>query len=231
MTVLWNTRRGTSIVAKSPVGGGESRHFSKRGGRFRLHFTGWAAIGKRMRHDETDGDFSLAALWRRGAAWSIDVLLFGGAVFGIVVVTGMRRPIALAWRLLRSGPGSFTPAMLHQLVGAGAVFSLAVLLGGFAAWVVYRVICTGRWGRTIGKCLFGIQVVRVEDPCTPPGLRRAALRWLVAPLAGAIPLPGSGLLPYLVAVRNHKRQGGHDRAARTVVVRRTLQGAAESPAG
>jgi uncharacterized RDD family membrane protein YckC len=184
-----------------------------------------------MRHDETDGDLSVAALWRRGAAWSTDVLLFGGAVFGVVAVTGMRRPIALGWRLLRSGPGSFTPAMVHQLLRAGAVFSLAVLLGGFAAWVVYRVVCTGWWGRTIGKCLFGIQVVRIEDPTAPPGLRRAALRWLVPPLAGAIPLPGSGLFPYLMAVRNQKRQGGHDQAARTVVVRRVLQGAAEPQAG
>ncbi len=208
-------------MAKSPVVGGGPRYSSKRGGRFRLSFPGWAAMGRRMRHDETDGNLSFAALWRRGAAWSIDVLLFGGAFFGIVAVTGVRRPLVLAWRQLRSGPGSFTPAMLHQLVRAGVVFSLAVLLGGFAAWVVYRVVCTGRWGRTIGKCLFGIQVVRVEDPCTPPGLRRAALRWLVPPLAGAIPLPGSGLLPYLMAVRNHKRQGGHDQAARTVVVRRT----------
>jgi uncharacterized RDD family membrane protein YckC len=211
-------------LANAPVVSGDPMDSNEREGRFRSRVSVWAAMGKRMRHDETEGDFSLAALWRRGAAWSIDVSLFGGAVFGIVAVTGMRRPIALAWRLLRSGPGSFTPAMLHQLVRAGAVFSLAVLLGGVAAWVVYRVICTGRWGRTIGKCLFGIQVVRVEDPSTPPGLRRAALRWLVPPLAGAIPLPGSGLLPYLMAVRNHKRQGGHDQAARTVVVRRTVQG-------
>jgi uncharacterized RDD family membrane protein YckC len=176
-----------------------------------------------MRYDETDGDLSFAALWRRAAAWSVDVMLFGGAVFGIIAVTGMQRPLVLGWRLLRSGPGSITPTMMQQVVRGGVVFSFAVLLGGFAAWVVYRVVCTGRWGRTIGKCLFGIQVVCLENPFAPPGLRRAAVRWLLPPLAGAIPLPGSGLLPYLMAVRNDRRQGGHDQAARTVVVRRTLK--------
>ena len=175
-----------------------------------------------MCHDESDGDLSFAALWRRAAAWSVDVVLFAGALFGIVAVTGMQRPLGLACRLLRSGPASNT-AVLPQLVRGGVVFSLVVLLGGFAAWVLYRVVCTGRWGRTIGKCLFGIQVVRLEDPSTPPGLRRAAIRWVLPPLAGAIPLPGSGLLPYLMAVRNHRRQGGHDQAARTVVVRRTIK--------
>ena len=220
---LHHKNGGVAVLTKSPVACGERTRSSKRGSRFRSHFPGWAAVGARMRHDETDGDLSFAALWRRAAAWSVDVILFGGALFGIVAVTGVQRPLVLAWRLLRSGPGSITPAMLHQLVRGGVVFSFVVLLGGFAAWVVYRVVCTGRWGRTIGKCLFGIQVVRLEDPFTPPGLRRAAIRWLLPPLAGAIPLPGSGLLPYLMSVRNHKRQGGHDQAARTVVVRRTLK--------
>ncbi len=191
--------------------------------RLRPHVVVLAAMGKRVRHDDNDGDVSFAALWRRAAAWSFDVMLFAGATFGIIAITGMRRPLALAWRLLWSGPGSFTPAVLHQLVRAGVVLSFAVLLGGFAVWVVYRVVCTGCWGRTVGKCLFGIQVVRVEDPSKPPGMRRAAIRWLLPPLAGAIPLPGSGLIPYLMAVRDRRRQGVHDRAARTVVIRRTVQ--------
>ena len=222
---------GIAVLTKSLVAGGERRGSNKGRRRFRPIFPVWAAMGKRIRHDETDGELSLAALWRRAAAWSIDVLIFGGALFGIVATTGIRRPLVLAWRLVRSGPGSFTPAMLHQLVRGEVVFSVAVLLGGFAAWVLYRVVCTGRWGRTIGKCLFGIQVVRLEDPLTPPGMRRAAIRWLLPPLAGAIPLPGSGLLPYLMAARNHTRQGGHDQAARTVVVRRTLKPVSHRQAG
>lgn len=181
------------------------------------------AMGKRLGQDETQGDLSFAALWRRAAAWLVDVSLFAVATFGIVALTGVRRPLALAWRLLWSGPASFTPAVLHRLVQDGLVLSLVVLVAGFAVWVIYRVVCTGRWGRTVGKCLLGIQVVRSEDPSSPPGLRRAALRWLLPPLAGAIPLPGTGLLPYLMAARNQSRQGGHDRAARTVVIRRTTQ--------
>ena len=221
--------QGDHVHAKDPVTGDPvSTPFRRkplgatRLHRARPHVAILAAMGRRVRHDETDGDLPFAALWRRAAAWSLDVLLFAGATFGIVAATGMRRPLALAWRILWSGPSSVTPAVLHQLVGAGIVFSLAVLLGGFALWVVYRVVCTGYWGRTVGKCLFGIQVVRAEDPSAPPGLRRAAIRWVLPPLAGAIPLPGSGLLLYLMAVRDRKRQGGHDRAARTVVIRRRV---------
>ena len=187
--------------------------------RLRQRMVVLVVVCSRVRHDETDGDLWLAALWRRAVAWSIDVLLFAGATFAIVAAIGIQRPLALVWHLLRSGPGSFTPSVLHQLVGAKVVLSLAVLVGGFAVWVVYRVVCTGRWGRTLGKVLLGIRVVRAEDPSAPPGLRRAALRWVLLPLAGSIPLPGTGLLVYLMAVRNQRRQGGHDRAARTVVIR------------
>lgn len=182
------------------------------------------AAGRRSGRNESVGDYCVATLWRRAAAWATDVFLFGGAVFGIIALTGMRRSLAVAWRLVLAGPSNLTPAVLHRLLQAGAVNTLAILLAGFAVWVAYRVVCTGRWGRTFGKWLFGIQVVRIEDPCAPPGLRRAAIRWFLPPLAGAIPLPGSGLLPYLMAVRSHTRQGGHDRAARTIVVRRISPG-------
>jgi hypothetical protein len=65
----------------------------------------------------------------------------------------------------------------------------AVLLDGFALWTVFHVVCTGYRGRTVGNCLFGIQVVRAEDPSASPGLRRAVIRWVLPSLAGATPLP------------------------------------------
>jgi hypothetical protein len=153
-------------------------------GRFRPHVVVLAAMGRRVCHDGTGGDPVFAALWRRAAAWLVDVLMFAGATLGVVAATGIRRPLALAWRVVWSGPTSITPAVLHQLVGAGIVVSLGVLLGGFVLWVVYRVVCTGYWGRTAGKCLFGIQVVRAEEPTAAPGLRRgfAAPRLRTAPV-------------------------------------------------
>jgi hypothetical protein len=54
-------------------------------------------------------------------------------------------------------------------VGAGIVLSVTVLLGAFVLRVVYRVVCSGCWGRAVGKCLLGIQVVRLEDPLCPSG--------------------------------------------------------------
>jgi uncharacterized RDD family membrane protein YckC len=86
--------------------------------------------------------------------------------------------------------------------------------------IVYETVAVAVWGRTIGKWIMGL---RVEDPHGErPSWRRAAVRIAVPDLAAMIPLIGSGLLTaaiYLTAVWNPLRQGLHDRAAGTIVVR------------
>lgn len=86
--------------------------------------------------------------------------------------------------------------------------------------IVYETVAVAVWGRTLGKWIMGL---RVEDPHGErPSWRRAAIRIAVPDLAAMIPLIGSGLLTaavYLTAIWNPLRQGLHDRAAGTIVVR------------
>jgi uncharacterized RDD family membrane protein YckC len=115
--------------------------------------------------------------------------------------------------------------VLHRSVpGADLGFHLAaiavVLLVAVGLWVAYRVGMTAWRGATIGKWAWGTRVVRVEDVTRPPTLGRAFTRWVVPQTAGLLPLPGTGLLPCLWLLRDRYRQGAHDKAARTLVIRR-----------
>jgi uncharacterized RDD family membrane protein YckC len=85
----------------------------------------------------------------------------------------------------------------------------------------YEVGAIAMWGQTVGKRLLHIQVVDVVTG-RPPGLGGAAIRYLVPGVPAALPFSGGALLSllvYLSAVWSPTRQGWHDRAAGTVVVR------------
>jgi uncharacterized RDD family membrane protein YckC len=89
-------------------------------------------------------------------------------------------------------------------------------IGGFLLFFVVLLACasqdpigTARWGKSIGKALLGIRVVD-ERTLRPPDLWHAFLRWWIP-----------GLLPPLLvwATWDKRRQGIHDKAAETLVVR------------
>jgi uncharacterized RDD family membrane protein YckC len=90
--------------------------------------------------------------------------------------------------------------------------------GGFVAWVIYRVGALTWRGATLGKWVFGLKVVCEESPHCPPPLRRAFGRWAVPQAVGILPIPCTGFLPYLWALKDPRHQGGHDKAARTLVI-------------
>lgn len=77
---------------------------------------------------------------------------------------------------------------------------------------------TAIWGRTVGKLIARIRVVR-QGSDKPPGWGRATVRWLLIPgvLIAGLPIAFSsgplGLLAIVMLVN-----GWHDRAARTTVV-------------
>ncbi|MET3988142.1 RDD family protein [Streptomyces sp. PvR034] len=89
---------------------------------------------------------------------------------------------------------------------------LGVVLGAVLLFGVFcEVLPTARWGRTLGKKLFGVRVLSVATR-RPPSFAAALRRWLVFALLG---LPGS-----LRCLGDRaRRQGWHDRAAGTYVVR------------
>jgi uncharacterized RDD family membrane protein YckC len=96
------------------------------------------------------------------------------------------------------------------------VFNIAVTSLAF----VYETLMIALLGRTVGKIAMGTRVVRLVDGGRP-GWWEAVMRALVPLSLGAIPRVGVflGVLVYSIALWNPLRQGLHDKAAGTLVVR------------
>jgi uncharacterized RDD family membrane protein YckC len=96
------------------------------------------------------------------------------------------------------------------------VFNIALTCVAF----VYETLMIARVGRTVGKIALGTKVVRLVDGGRPDW-SDAAMRALVPLSLGAIPRVGVflGVFVYSLAMWNPLRQGLHDKAAGTLVVR------------
>ncbi|MEY2443842.1 MAG: hypothetical protein QOC57_2469 [Ilumatobacteraceae bacterium] len=88
---------------------------------------------------------------------------------------------------------------------------------------IYQTVMVALFGRTVGKMALGTRVVRLVDGGRP-GWSEATMRALLPLALGAIPRVGVflGVMVYSLAMWNPLRQGLHDRAAGTLVVRHTL---------
>ncbi|MCF2532306.1 RDD family protein [Yinghuangia soli] len=93
---------------------------------------------------------------------------------------------------------------------AGGAVAGSVLVAMF----LYEALPTWRWGRSLGKTLFGLKVVDIDSHDTPT-FRQTATRWLV------FGVPGMLLVGLVGVVRGAFdrpwRQGWHDKASRTFV--------------
>jgi uncharacterized RDD family membrane protein YckC len=98
-------------------------------------------------------------------------------------------------------------------------FNIAVT----AVALVYETVMIALLGRTVGKMALGTRVVRLTDGARPDWYE-AGIRALVPLSLGAIPKIGVFLavFVYSMALWNPLRQGLHDKAAGTVVVRNAL---------
>ena len=85
---------------------------------------------------------------------------------------------------------------------------------------VYEIAFVALTGQTLGKRLLGIQVVDVTTG-RPPRLDGATIRYLVPSVPALLPEIGAviTIAIFLSATWSPTRQGWHDRAAATVVVR------------
>ncbi|MEW1903096.1 MULTISPECIES: RDD family protein [unclassified Streptomyces] len=93
----------------------------------------------------------------------------------------------------------------------GVALAALVVVG-----LLYEVLPTAKWGRTLGKKLCGIQVRDIEAH-EPPTFGGALKRWLVY---GVLGLLAVGVLNVLWCVFDRPwRQCWHDKAARTFVAR------------
>jgi len=84
----------------------------------------------------------------------------------------------------------------------------------FVLVIAYYVLMEGLLGRTVGKMVTGIRVVR-EDGTTPPGLGAAGLRTLVRIVDGLF----GYLVGFVIVLSSDRRRRLGDMAARTQVVR------------
>lgn len=143
--------------------------------------------------------FELASPWVRLGARLIDFLL------GILVVA------LLAFAL---GGGDALDPSADTSDNLGSSFL------GLIVWGVYEVSLTALYGRTLGKMALGIKVITTGGQ-DPPGWQPSAIRWALPAIAGLIPIIGFlfMLLAYLWIVWDRERQGLHDKAANTYVVR------------
>lgn len=105
--------------------------------------------------------------------------------------------------------------------GTTTAAALSVLGAFLAAMFLYEVVPTWRWGRSLGKRLFGLRVADVGTH-GPPTFRQALVRWLVFVVPGLLLVGVVGLVRG--ALDAPVRRMWHDQAARTFV-----GGASERP--
>jgi uncharacterized RDD family membrane protein YckC len=153
-------------------------------------------------------------LSRRVGAFVVDQIV----VFGVVA--------ALASFLLGAGGGVLGALAeldvvrdpLELLGGANGtnVFAVGVALFGVATsltTLAYFTVMEGAAGRTVGKALFGLVVVRTDG--SPVGYRGALVRTLLRPVDQ---FPALYLLGFGSMLAGDRRQRVGDRLANTVVV-------------
>jgi len=89
------------------------------------------------------------------------------------------------------------------------------LLLTLVAMIGYETLMLANGGQTLGKMLLGLRVVRAD--LAPPAVQDGLVRSLVIDLLWIVPL--AWLVLAVVIERHPRRQGWHDRAAGTLVVR------------
>lgn len=155
--------------------------------------TGWAELG--------NGDVvELASPGARVGARILDA---------IVIVIAMVVVLALGSASAAGGSGE----------AAAAGFFAAILIA-VAFGLLYEVVQIALWGQTLGKRMTSVKVVHAVHGGTP-GWGKSTGRWAIPGLLGLIPFIGwlLALICYLSLLWDRVRQGWHDKAAGTLVVR------------
>lgn len=104
-----------------------------------------------------------------------------------------------------------------ELTGGAAALIVLGLLAAILFALSYEIVMIARKGQTIGKRARGIKVLKEYD-LSVPGFGTAFLRWVI-PMAAAI-LPAGAIIVFCSPFFDNsgKRQGWHDKAAKTVVI-------------
>ncbi|MFH9082823.1 RDD family protein [Streptomyces sp. NPDC017673] len=154
-----------------------------------------------------------AGLGKRLAARLIDLLVIGAVTAAAAVPLGIRAVDHVQQKIdaARLSGREVTVWLLDGTTGTSLGIVLAVL---FLAGVLYEVLPTAKWGRTLGKKLCGLEVRDIEAH-EPPAFGAALRRWLVLSVPGLLVVGIVGVLWCLFD--RPWRQCWHDKAAHTFV--------------
>ena len=161
---------------------------------------GWATLG-------TGGTVQLASAGRRLFARILD-----GAILAVVGII----PVAVV----------FSTAFDVDLWNLENDAAVGISLAPVAIELLYEVPLTATRGQTLGKMALKIRVVQADNGLVP-GWGKSAGRWLVPAIPGLVELIrpslwSVGLLSFLVYASltwDKARQGWHDKAVKTFVVK------------
>ncbi|MCY3948715.1 MAG: RDD family protein [Acidimicrobiaceae bacterium] len=172
--------------------------------------TGWAEL-------PAGGTVKLASAGARFGARVFDVVLLFAVDLAIILVN-------VDWSAFNDELQKETPDFNGVFPGAGVFLVLTAIS------ILYEVVPGALWGRTLGKRVVGIKIVKAQAG-EVPGWGRAIARWAIPglPLAIAgLPVFGLGIiwigwlwwvLCYLSLTWDRVYQGWHDRAAGTLVIK------------
>ncbi|MFF4568799.1 RDD family protein [Streptomyces sp. NPDC001410] len=154
-----------------------------------------------------------AGLGRRFAARLIDSLVVGAVTAAAAVPLGAPAVDHVQQKIdeAKLSGRTVTVWLLDGTTGTALGIVLAVLL---LFGVLYEVLPTAKWGRTLGKKLCGLEVRDIEAH-EPPTFGAALRRWLVYSIPGLLGIGIVGVLWCLFDRPWH--QCWHDKAAHTFV--------------
>ncbi|MFJ3302679.1 RDD family protein [Streptomyces sp. NPDC086549] len=154
-----------------------------------------------------------AGLGKRLAARLVDTLVVGAVTAAAAVPFGTKAVDHIQDKIdaAKQSGRTVTVWLLDGTTGTYLGIVLAVLL---VVGVLYEVLPTAKWGRTLGKKLCGVEVRDIEAH-EPPTFGLALRRWLVYTVSGLL---GIGIVGVLWCLFDRPwRQCWHDKAAHTFV--------------
>lgn len=164
--------------------------------------TGWATVG-------TGETVQLAGAGSRLGARIIDIVIIG-VVFIILIIVGVASAVGLA-----DGDSTITE---EDTAAVGTIVAFTLL--AVAISILYEVTMIATKGQTLGKMAVRIRVVRADNGLVP-GWGKSIGRWIIPAALNFIPFVGwlLALLVYVSLLWDKVRQGWHDKAAGTLVIK------------